>query len=49
MYTRVRHSVAFMYNGLLSLSLSLSLSIYIYIYIVMLGVILCDNIPLNNL
>ena len=47
MYTRVRHSVAFMYNGLLSLSLSLSL--YIYIYIVMLGVILCDNIPLNNL
>ena len=47
MYTRVRHSVAFMYNGLLSLSLSLY--IYIYIYIVMLGVILCDNIPLNNL
>ena len=45
MYTRVRHSVAFMYNGLLSSSLSLS----IYIYIVMLGVILCDNIPLNNL
>ena len=47
MYTRVRHSVAFMYNGLLSFSLSIY--IYIYIYIVMLGVILCDNIPLNNL